>query len=666
MRRAWLDFAPRLADEVEQKRFLAGARILALASELSEDSERTAVVEEQRRKLSRLSLKGNGGAIAATLILCDLVSHNWKCRFRKQTVQIQSKLPSTDSVEDREQVRTRLHIERDRQLRSDSVQSFIEGMERRRLFRGRWVSIFSLMRDGKELSASLALNSGDAIRPYMQTIRDNGICDLTGLALRDIWRYFRHTWSNPYRSVPGRSLLLLVRDSAAEFHPVIGIAALASSAVQISPRDKWIGWSTDQYVEHLREHASERHINWLFGLVEDGLSGIYQDDLLDSATSPLTRQLLAHPSDEIIEWLQNYAAEQRKEHQRLAEARDHKKSKAHVDDDTTWRMQAENPLFRSKRAETIAVLLKARQVLQEKGKPTPSSLKQTLQEAGSRQIIQSLVRRAKSDRVGISMADISVCGAVAPYSSLLGGKLVSMLVASPEVVNFYHDRYAKTPSIIASSMAGRPVVRAPHLVLLGTTSLYGTEPTQYTRVAIPCDKIGGRRGESIRFKLLGRTEGYGTFQFSPETVEAISNFLSQSAGGQRVHSIFGEGVNPRLRKIREGFDRLNLPSDILLTHGNQRLIYAVTLAQNFRNYLVGLDNNPDYLFSLKDACASTKAIADWWAERWLVPRLRRTGILAEVESHRLTHPVNHGARVPLTSDQDRQFALFSDITGESG
>jgi len=39
------------------------------------------------------------------------------------------------------------------------------------------------------------------------------------------------------------------------------------------------------------------------------------------------------------------------------------------------------------------------------------------------------------------MMDITTCGAVAPYNHLLGGKLVSMLICSPEVVEYYKDKY---------------------------------------------------------------------------------------------------------------------------------------------------------------------------------------------------------------------------------
>ena len=46
--------------------------------------------------------------------------------------------------------------------------------------------------------------------------------------------------------------------------------------------------------------------------------------------------------------------------------------------------------------------------------------------------------------------------------------------------------------------------------------------------------------------------------------------------GQRVNSIFGEGVNPKLRKVRDGIDLLGWPSEVLLQHGRHRIVYGVS------------------------------------------------------------------------------------------
>ena len=162
-----------------------------------------------------------------------------------------------------------------------------------------------------------------------------------------------------------------------------------------------------------------------------------------------------------------------------------------------------------------------------------------------------IVRKAKADRVSTAVADLTVCGAVAPYNELLGGKLVAMLMTSPEVVQEYRRRYGEAASVIASSMAGRAVRRPADLAIIGTTSWYGQRPCQYDRISIPCACAGGNSQDSMRYAYLGRTLGLGTIQFGDETVKAFAEFLRQSSNGLQVNSVFGEGANPRLRKIRE-------------------------------------------------------------------------------------------------------------------
>ena len=68
---------------------------------------------------------------------------------------------------------------------------------------------------------------------------------------------------------------------------------------------------------------------------------------------------------------------------------------------------------------------------------------------------------------------------------MLGGKLVAMLMASPQVVNEYQELYGKQPGEIASRLAGKNVVRPAELVFLTTTSLYHVGSSQYERIRIP-------------------------------------------------------------------------------------------------------------------------------------------------------------------------------------
>src|ERR1035437_9272382 len=191
-------------------------------------------------------------------VVADLVAQGWSLYTTDSTVTLAYGATHEDSgARSKEAVRKSHLVERDSQLREPAVAEFIRGMEKRRLTSKGWHSIHSLMRDGKDLADRLRRATeisdvqerveplGRTIAPYLQFVEAGGVCEQTGLVLSDIWRYFRHTWTTAYRSVPGRSIMILVRDSAAPNHPVIGIAALGSAVVQQSVRDQWIGWDSN-------------------------------------------------------------------------------------------------------------------------------------------------------------------------------------------------------------------------------------------------------------------------------------------------------------------------------------------------------------------------------------------------------------------------------------
>ena len=434
---------------------------------------------------------GGHGLAAAVHIVSDLADQGWKVSVGPDgLVAVAPPASDTDPADEKSRVRRQELLKRDEQLRSPSVRRFVSEMERPREFDGRFVSIFSLMRDGAELAdaiRSVPRHPGadpqtwkTAIDPYVQVIKNGERCVHTGMRLVDIWRYFRHTWSNHYTSTPGRTMMILVRDRAADFHPVIGIAALGSSIVQIHERDQWIGWHTEDLLHELTTAPTLRTARWIVRRLEQGLSELHLDDLL--ADGLYWPSLWASPTIEAIERLEQEAVDRRAKHHRFVRRSDFK-GVGTVD----WRARAESDLFRSKRCLALAHMLRARLALAPflYPKPTKRGLRNALADPDGRRAVGSIVRRAKAESVGTEIADLTVCGAIAPYNVLLGGKLVSMLAVSPTVTRAYRERYRGSPSEIASSMAGRAIVRRSNLVFVGTTSLYGSGSSQYNRLAIP-------------------------------------------------------------------------------------------------------------------------------------------------------------------------------------
>jgi hypothetical protein len=447
----------------------------------------------------------------------------------------------------------------------------------------------------------------------------------------------------------------LIRDRSAPCHPVIGIGALTSAVVQQQNRDIWIGWHPKRFFALMEETGYERWEEWLRTVYAGLIGDIYTDDFLNDGL--VSEAEIGDPDKAVIARLRREAATARSAHRLYPDLRQHKAARPGREE-VDWVAQAQTQLFRSKRAAALADLLEARRQLLAAGF-NPGGGEDLARIAANklgRRAITTILRRVKASHVGVDMMDIAVCGAVAPYTEILGGKLVSMLMASPDVIAAYQQRYSDAVSIIASSMAGRAVNRRPRLVLLNTTSLYGVASSQYNRVRIPANEVGGTPGLQLRYKDLEKTSGYGLYHISAETVEAMEILLARSQLGREVNSIFGEGVNPKLRKVRAALEAVGLPSDLLLQHRSPRIVYVVPVATNFREVLLGCAEEPDYI--LPQTNGTTAAIADYWRRRWLDKRIEDDTVLNRVREHTLVYPVVHGAKVPLSITSDEQVAVL--------
>lgn len=582
--------------------------------------------------------------VAAAHTLIDLVEQGWSLSTAYKHGPLLAQPPANPEPElEKARIRRQEHLRRDPQLRRVSVRRFVEGMEKPRDFNGKLVTVFNLMRDGRELADALATaaDPSKVIRPYIQVV-DGRKCERTGYDLHEIWRYFRHTWSNAYFTVPGRSMPVLIRDAATPHHAVIGLAAISSPVVQIAERDQWIGWDTDAFLEEVRKAPSDEIATWLAGRIDTQLEEIYLDDLLaDNVLQPTD---LHHPRSEVIALLRADAERHRQKHHRtpLSEVRQ-------IEQDRLIE-RATSHLFRSKRSAILADTLEAALALRPffSSKPTADSLRDALKEPKARAQIRRLIRRARGERVGTVIADLTVCGAVAPYNALAAGKLVGAMAVSPKVIAAYRAKYAR-PSEIASSMAGRSIERESRLSFISTTSLYGSGSSQYNRLRWPAEVMGGPNDEEISFTELGRSRSFGTSQFTDETVEALVRLSRVKGGVVRVNSVFGEGVSPRLRKVRLGLAALGWPTSELLKHGRERIVYGVKLVDNLRDYSLGIDRDPEYLLNPEQT--DEAPIGDWWFERWGKRRSEQPEVLENMRRHRLVRPVSHGARVPLPANE---------------
>lgn len=603
---------------------------------------------------------------AVVNLVADLAKLGWQLRWLRGKIL---GVRPDEGGDVRERRRAQMITRRVEQLRETATREFVSKMETGHVFGGRSATIFDLMRDGRELvrcveAARISATPLDVlqatIRPYIQFVERDVTCKLTGFSLQDIWRYFRHTWTSAYESVPGRAMLMLIRDAGAPFHPVVGIASIASAASVQPARDAEIGWTREKLLAEAREAPSAELAEWVLATLDGALQSIYTIDFIEERVLPA--KLPDVIDDEILHRLMQISSDAKQRHIRQERMSDYKDVNAGSADPGNWELKARSDLFRSKRAGELAVLLSIRNVVLHafEGRRGKARLAALLETGHGRSAYEKLIRRARSMSMGTAIADLNVCGAIAPYNELLGGKLVAMMAVTPEVVQEYKRRYGNVSSEIASSMAGRPIVRGSDLVFVGTTSLYGIRPSQYDRAGYPAELVGGKQGEFIRYRHLGNTEGVGTAQFTDATKSALSRFLRQEGNESvRVNNVFGEGANPKLRLVREGINALGMKgADEVLVHGMSKTAYGVWLADNVRDYLMGRSKRPRFRFERDADKAGTERICAWWLRRWVLPRLDRNDLVERLRLHRLVRPVAHGARIVLPDRDVAQIVLF--------
>lgn len=604
-------------------------------------------------------------------VLLDLIEIGFEVRKNADFKVVR---PDPDRYKDdpekyKEHERAILQKERMAQFNEQSVRDFIRKMEGDHRTNGSdHVSVKNLITDGEDLYESLALlqnKSRDTIiqeidteiQPYIQVAEKGEKCELTGLDLMDIWRYFRYSWLTPYNTVPGRNINFLIRDAAREYHPVMGIASLASPMMNLTDRDEHIGWTIDaledrlerkkqvhEYEEQLpkdeRTHENqtrtvkhterlETEDEWqdrvdricadtreaLETAIARSIENIRYDDFIDEYDH-LTDDQFKHPDELVFEIL----AEIEEEAQQVIDnGNDQNPEK--ID---SWMERSETALFRKKRARTLQKLLRDRKYFEDHSDQSDTEfIRQGLENERGRRAIKTAMKEIKKRRAGAGMMNIMVCGAIPPYNHLLGGKLVGMALTGPKVIDAYRDKYNDTVSKIASSMKGEPVIKSEDVVFYDTTGLFEVGSAQYDRIRVPADS--GR----IVYEELGYTQGYGSIQFGPKTRKRLSQVTEFEEGRQVVRGRFGEGIAPRMRKIRRGLENCGLDGN-LLKHESKRIVYGVDLAENAKAYLRGETGEPAYYWSFDDPDTEQQSIYDYWKERWASKRIQKPEILDRV------------------------------------
>ena len=213
-----------------------------------------------------------------------------------------------------------------------------------------------------------------------------------------------------------------------------------------------------------------------------------------------------------------------------------------------------------------------------------------------------------------SIMDGYVIGSVPPYNYLLGGKLITSLIASKEVSESFYNKYANKESEYKQTRESSGT-KSNGLALVTISSALG-KSSIYNRVRLG-DNVNLLKTGTKQNKIdPGFSLGFGHFHITNEIYKSIIEYFKITNNPIYSANRFGDGANFKIRVISEFFRIAEINRD-KLKHNVKREIFVMPLAKNYKEYLIGKDNK------LIKRNSSVNEISEMALGRWIIPRSKR-------------------------------------------
>lgn len=184
-------------------------------------------------------------------------------------------------------------------------------------------------------------------------------------------------------------------------------------------------------------------------------------------------------------------------------------------------------------------------------------------------------------------------GALPPYNSLLGGKLVAAMMSTDYVRRKFKEKYSSIKTILKDRNI------PADLLFITTTGAYG-KSSVYSRLKMNGDEIG---------TFLGYTQGTGSFHIPNFLYEDLILYLKKK--NLDVQRGYGNGPSRKIRLIDQAMTLLGFKNGI--NHSIKRSVYLFPFAKNI-NAVINNGEKPKW------NKRSQKEVAEFWKQRWALPR----------------------------------------------
>lgn len=230
--------------------------------------------------------------------------------------------------------------------------------------------------------------------------------------------------------------------------------------------------------------------------------------------------------------------------------------------------------------------------------------------------------------------EVTICGAVPPFSVALAGKLVVSFIGHPAIVDSLRGSVGQILSDAFWAQGLEELLPNYGVLFVTTKGLYPGHSALYNRAGIPGK---GTKGEEVRLRKLGNTKGDTAAMLSDTTTRLALRVL-ETASASAVSRVYGTGGAKRQRILTSAASASGLSSD-LVHAGIQRPVYGVPLVTNLGRIL-WLEEEPDWRMERSWTSEQySRAATKLWRSRWLPKAKRRLagnrligGVIDELKS----------------------------------